>query len=112
MGAGSAAVISGAHECWKKSVPGWTTARSGSREWLGHWSGLTCYAPGKVDRPIFKTYRDTVDLTGIAVIPTGPRYMPYGWVFVVAVVALILLIFIRVYVIGDRSRRRTGHRSG
>jgi hypothetical protein len=26
------------------------------------------------------TYRDTVDLTGIAVTPTMPRYMPYGWV--------------------------------
>ena len=59
-------------------------------------------------------------LTGIAVMPATPRYMSYGWVFVVAVVALILLIFIRVYVIGDRSRqriahrsrRRTGHRSG
>ena len=58
-------------------------------------------------------------LTGVAVMPTMPRYMPYGWVFVVAVIALILLIFIRVYVIGDRSRRRiayrsrrAGHRSG
>jgi len=59
-------------------------------------------------------------LTGVAVMPTMPRYLPYGWVFVVAVIALILLIFIRVYVIGDRSgrriahrsRRRAGHRSG
>jgi uncharacterized membrane protein len=51
-------------------------------------------------------------LTGIAVMPAMPRYLPYGWVFVVAVIALILLIFLRVYVIGDRSRRRTGHRSG
>jgi len=42
-------------------------------------------------------------LTGVAVMPTMPRYMPYGWVFVVAVIALILLIFIRVYVIGGRS---------
>jgi hypothetical protein len=50
-------------------------------------------------------------LTGVAVMPTMPRYMPYGWVFVVAVVALILLIFIRVYVIGGRSRRRIAHRS-
>ena len=39
-------------------------------------------------------------LTGIAVMPTMPRYLPYGWVFV------------RVYVIGDRSRRRIAHRSG
>jgi hypothetical protein len=50
-------------------------------------------------------------LTGVAVMPTMPRYMPYGWVFVVAVIAIILLIFIRVYVIGDRSRRRIAHRS-
>jgi hypothetical protein len=48
-------------------------------------------------------------LTGVAVMPTMPRYLPYGWVFVVVVIALILLIFIRVYVIGDRSRR-TAHR--
>ena len=50
-------------------------------------------------------------LTGVAVMPTMPRYLPYGWVFVVAVIAPILLIFIRVYVIGDRSRRRIAHRS-
>jgi hypothetical protein len=58
-------------------------------------------------------------LTGVAIMPATPRYMPYGWVFVVFVVALVLLIFIRVYVIGGRSRgpaghwsrRRTGHRS-
>jgi hypothetical protein len=49
-------------------------------------------------------------LTGVAVMPTMPRYMPYGWVFVVAVIALILLIFIRAYVIGGRSRRRIAHR--
>lgn len=51
-------------------------------------------------------------LTGVAVMPAMPHYLPYGWVFVVAVIAIILLIFIRVYVIGDRSRRRAGHRSG
>jgi VIT1/CCC1 family predicted Fe2+/Mn2+ transporter len=50
-------------------------------------------------------------LTGVAVMRTMPRYMPYGWVFVVAVIALILLIFIRAYVIGGRSRRRIAHRS-
>ncbi len=50
-------------------------------------------------------------LTGIAVMPTMPRYMPYGWVFVVAVIALILLVFLRVYVLGDRSRRGITHRS-
>ena len=59
-------------------------------------------------------------LTGVAVMPAMPRYLPYGWVVVVAVIAIILLIFIRMYVIGDRSgrriahrsRRRAGHRSG
>jgi VIT1/CCC1 family predicted Fe2+/Mn2+ transporter len=59
-------------------------------------------------------------LTGVAVMPAMPRYLPYGWVFVVAVIAIILLIFIRMYVTGDRSgrriahrsRRRAGHRSG
>lgn len=50
-------------------------------------------------------------LTGVAVMPAMPRYLPYGWVFVVAVIAIILLIFTRVYVIGDRSRRRIAHRS-
>lgn len=48
-------------------------------------------------------------LTGIAVIPTGPRYMPYGWVFVVVVVLVILLIFVRVYGLGNRSGRRTAN---
>jgi hypothetical protein len=51
-------------------------------------------------------------MTSVAVIPTGPRYIPYGWVFVVVVILLIMLIFIRVYGRGDRSRRRTAHRSG
>jgi hypothetical protein len=37
-------------------------------------------------------------LTGIAVSPAMPRYMLYGWVFVVAVIALILLVFLRVRV--------------
>jgi hypothetical protein len=50
-------------------------------------------------------------LTGVAVMPRGPRYMPYGWVFVVVVIALILLIFIRVYGVGGRSRGPAGHRS-
>ena len=49
-------------------------------------------------------------MSGIAVTPAMPRFMPYGWVFVAVVIALILLIFIRVYVIGDRSQRRTVHR--
>jgi len=58
-------------------------------------------------------------LTGVAILVHGPRYLPYAWVFVVVVVLLIVLIFIRVYVMGDRSRgvaghhsrRRTGHRA-
>ena len=36
-------------------------------------------------------------ITGVALIPMGPRYIPYGWVFVVVVMLLIALIFIRVY---------------
>lgn len=48
---------------------------------------------------------------GVAILVHGPRYMPYAWVFVVVVIALILLIFIRVYGMGDRSRR-AAHRSG
>jgi hypothetical protein len=51
-------------------------------------------------------------LTGIAILVHGPRYMPYGWVFVIVVVFLIALIFVRVYGRGGRSARVTGHRSG
>lgn len=50
-------------------------------------------------------------MTGVALIPTGPRYIPYGWVFVVVVIVLIALIFIRVYGRGAQSRRRTAHRA-
>jgi hypothetical protein len=45
-------------------------------------------------------------LTGIAILVHGPRYMPYGWVFVVVVLFLIVLIFVRIYGRGDRSGRR------
>jgi hypothetical protein len=49
-------------------------------------------------------------LTGVAVMPTMPRYIPYAWVFVVVVILLIVLIFIRMYGRGDRSGgRRTAH---
>jgi hypothetical protein len=51
-------------------------------------------------------------MTGLALIPRGPRYIPYAWVFVVVVILLIVLIFIRVYVLGDWFRRRAAHRSG
>lgn len=51
-------------------------------------------------------------LSGIAIIATGPRYMPYAWVFVVVVVVLILLIFTRMYGRRDPSRRRPAHRAG
>jgi hypothetical protein len=51
-------------------------------------------------------------LTGIAILVHGPRYIPYGWVFVAVVVFLIALIFVRVYGRGGRSGGPTGHRSG
>jgi hypothetical protein len=50
-------------------------------------------------------------LTGIAIMVHGPRYMPYGWVFVAVVIVLIAAVFIRVYGRGDRSDRQAGHRS-
>lgn len=59
-------------------------------------------------------------LTGIAILVHGPRYIPYGWVFVAVVLFVIALIFVRAYgrggrsggPTGHRSRRRTGHGSG
>ena len=50
-------------------------------------------------------------LTGIAILVHGPRYIPYGWVFVVVVLVLIAAVFIRVYGRGNRSADQTGHRS-
>ena len=41
-----------------------------------------------------------------------PRYVPYAWVFVLVVLVLIALIFVRVYVLGDWFKRRAAHRSG
>ncbi len=58
-------------------------------------------------------------MTGVAIIPRIANHIPYGWIFIVVVIALILLIFIRVYGFGDRSQRaargseqRTEHPSG
>jgi hypothetical protein len=51
-------------------------------------------------------------LTGVAVMIQGPGHNFTGaWVFVVVVLALIVLIFLRVYGGRDGSGRRTGHRS-
>jgi hypothetical protein len=58
-------------------------------------------------------------LTGVAVIPKlvslgrwGFRPTPYDWVPLAVIILLILLIFFRVYVVGDRSISRSRHRSG
>lgn len=51
-------------------------------------------------------------LTGVALLPTHDVVFPGDWAFVYGVIALIALIFIRMYVWGDRSRRRAVHRSG
>jgi hypothetical protein len=48
----------------------------------------------------------------VAYMPRLPRYVPYAWVFVIVVLLLIALIFVRVYVLGDWSRRRAAHRPG
>jgi hypothetical protein len=54
-------------------------------------------------------------LTGVAINPTSLawlRGLPYGWEFVVAVILLILLFYIRVHRPRNGSRQKTGHRSG
>jgi hypothetical protein len=51
-------------------------------------------------------------MTGLAYMPHLPHYVPYAWIFVVVVLFLIALIFIRVYVLGDWFRRRAAHRAG
>jgi hypothetical protein len=51
-------------------------------------------------------------MTGLAYMPHLPRYVPYAWVFVLVVLVLIALIFVRVYVLGDWFKRRAAHRSG
>jgi hypothetical protein len=45
-------------------------------------------------------------------LPTHDIAFPGDWVFVLAVPLLIVLIFILMYGKGDRSGRRTAHRSG
>ena len=51
-------------------------------------------------------------LTAVAFEPStnGHDFAGAG-VFVIVVLAVIVLIFIRVYVVGDRSRRLRGHRA-
>ena len=54
-------------------------------------------------------------LTGVATNLTslaGLRALPYGWEFVVVVILLILLFYVRVYGPRNGSRQKTGHRSG
>ena len=54
-------------------------------------------------------------LTDAAIIPTGfagLRGLPFGWEFVVVVILLILLFYIRVHGPRNGSRQKTGHRSG
>jgi hypothetical protein len=51
-------------------------------------------------------------MTGHAYIPHLLWHVAYAWVFVVVVLFLIALIFVRVYVLGDWFRRRAAHRSG
>ncbi len=50
-------------------------------------------------------------LTGIAFLVHGPRYIPYGWVFVAVVLFAIAAIFVRIYGRGDRAGRHSGHRT-
>jgi hypothetical protein len=51
-------------------------------------------------------------MAGLANMPHLPRYIPYAWIFVVVVLFLIALIFIRMYVLGDWFARRAAHRAG
>jgi hypothetical protein len=51
-------------------------------------------------------------MTGLAFGVHLPSYVPYAWVFVVVVLFLIALIFVRMYVLGDWFRRRAAHRAG
>ena len=54
-------------------------------------------------------------LSGVATNLTslaGLRALPYGWEFVVVVILLILLFYMRVYGPRNGSRQKTGHRSG
>ena len=54
-------------------------------------------------------------LSGVATNLTslaGLRALPYGWEFVVVVILLILLFYMRVYGPRNGSRQKTGHGSG
>jgi hypothetical protein len=58
-------------------------------------------------------------LTGVAVTPhvvslgrVGFRPTPYDWVPLAVIILIIVLIFVRVYVVGDWFRRRKAHRAG
>ena len=62
--------ITTAHERRKRRVPGWTTARSGSKPCPRHWSCLTRCAPGKDTSPV----RRRVGWPGSAVM--GPSLDP------------------------------------
>jgi len=56
-------------------------------------------------------------VTRVAITPVlasfgrwGFRPTPYDWVPLAVIIALIVLIFVRVYVVGDRSASGSGHR--
>ena len=51
-------------------------------------------------------------LTGLAIGEHYGMTFPGDWVFFYGVLALIVLVFTRMYVWRGRSRRRTAHRSG
>jgi hypothetical protein len=58
-------------------------------------------------------------LTGVAVVPKlvslgrwSFRSTPYDWVPLAVIMLLIVLIFVRVYVLGAWFQRRAAHRSG
>ena len=57
------------------------------------------------EQPRDTMYRDIVNPAVAAMFRTA-RYVPYAWIFVVVFIAFILLLFIRVYGTGSRSRRR------
>jgi hypothetical protein len=52
-------------------------------------------------------------LTGVALIPTGLSGLgdlPFGWEFVVVVILLALLFYVRVYGPRNRLRQKPGRR--
>lgn len=50
-------------------------------------------------------------LTGVAFGVHGPSHLPGAWIYVVAVLLVIGLIWVRVYGGKDGSGRSAGHRS-